>query len=341
MRLRASITVGFLLLAAGVYLWSWQSVNAQKKRPRKATAAAPAAPKKDYSKFLHGSEKHAELKCDACHEVPTANWTTVGAIPDVTDYPGHAACVRCHRPEFFRGARPVMCTICHTKVSPRDDVRFEFAKRDSATQFETIFPHDRHQDVIATLRSGRGAESAHAVRGAQQTAAAKYNNCTICHDSEAKQIVAAPIEGFLPPVGTFKTAPAGHESCFSCHYQEQKPTRLECAGCHQLAPKAVVPVAVPPRLSLKFTHLREQHVAECTTCHINITREASLVGLKPDVPITSCSSCHKTSSDKTVATIETEFETRNRDAAFACVKCHTASIGSKPMPASHRALFAQ
>ncbi|MEO6392510.1 MAG: cytochrome c3 family protein, partial [Pyrinomonadaceae bacterium] len=195
-----------------------------------------------------------------------------------------------------------------------------------------------HQDVIAAVRPTGGVESAHA---AQTGNAQKYNNCTICHAAETKQIVTATNVEFLPPVGTFKTAPTGHSSCFTCHYQKQTPTAIQCAGCHTLAPKDLARVAVPDRLSLKFTHDREQHVAECTTCHINITRESSVRGLKPDVPITSCASCHKTSTDKKIITLEIEFEARSQDAKFTCVKCHTTGIGGRELPPSHRAVMAQ
>jgi hypothetical protein len=258
--------------------------------------------------------------------------------PDVADYPNHAACVRCHRTEFFRGARPVICSICHTKTSPRDEARFSFAKPSGTTQFTPIFPHDRHQDVIAAIPAMRGSETAHAV---PQTNPQKYNNCTICHSDETRVIVPANAEGFTPPVGTFKTAPSGHASCFTCHWQNQQPTRLQCAGCHQLAPQDL-PVAPPPnRTSLKFLHTREQHVKECTACHINITAAAAISDLRPDVPISSCSECHKTSTAKNVVTLEIEVAARDKNAAFTCVKCHTPTIGSRPVPNSHRALFLQ
>jgi hypothetical protein len=340
MKVRSIITFAFVAAIAGGYLWSWSTDNtvwAQQKRGR-STAARTVAPKKDYSHFDHRTKEHIALACNSCHLAPTANWSTASAFPDVADYPGHASCVRCHKNEFFKGARPVICSICHVKTSPREEARLSFAKPSATTQFETIFPHDRHQDVIAAVSSPRRLESAHAV---QQTVSQKYNNCTICHQDRTSQIVTAPVEGFSPPLGTFKTAPSGHASCFSCHYQNQKPTRLECAGCHQIAAQDLTLPAVPVRLSLKFTHTREQHVAECTTCHINITKASTVRGLKPDVPVTACATCHKTSTDKNAATFETEVSARDASATFVCAKCHTASIGSQKLPASHRALFSQ
>ena len=37
------------------------------------------------------------------------------SYPDIIDYPGHDACVSCHRLQFFKGPRPVICSGCHTK----------------------------------------------------------------------------------------------------------------------------------------------------------------------------------------------------------------------------------
>src|SRR5688572_6046714 len=69
----------------------------------------------DYSKFSHATKKH-QAECKTCHVVPTKQWTTVSKFPDIVDYPNHAACVSCHRPQFFKGARPPICSVCHTKT---------------------------------------------------------------------------------------------------------------------------------------------------------------------------------------------------------------------------------
>jgi hypothetical protein len=136
---------------------------------------------------------------------------------------------------------------------------------------------------------------------------------------------------------TFKSVPATHASCFNCHWKTQEPTKDNCAGCHKLSSAPPAARAWFTRISVKFTHAREQHTAECTTCHINITRASTLRG--PDVPITSCSGCHKTSTDRTVASIETELEQRKKEPSFTCAKCHTSDVGSKSAPPSHYALF--
>ncbi|MBV9957983.1 MAG: hypothetical protein JO360_06150 [Acidobacteria bacterium] len=351
MRIRLVIVLVFAALWTAGYLFPRVALNAsgesapqvkQKKRParRSGQTATGARAAKDYSSFSHRSAKHRSLACDSCHTAPTANWLKASAFPDVADYPGHASCVGCHRTEFFKGARPNICSICHTKVSPRDGARFAFDKPGAPSQFNAVFPHDKHQDVIAAAGFDRGFRAAHA---GQENAAQKYNNCAICHqtnDETPKPAGGFP-DNFEPPAGTFKASPAGHASCFNCHWKNQEPTHNDCAGCHDLSQTDVLQLAAPSRKSLKFTHTREQHIAECTTCHINITRASSLRGLKPDVPITSCATCHKTSTDAAIATIETEFEKRNRDPAFVCAKCHTSEVGRLATPASHRRLFSE
>jgi predicted SprT family Zn-dependent metalloprotease len=92
----------------------------------------------------------------------------------------------------------------------------------------------------------------------------------------------------------------------------------------------------PQRISLKFTHAREDHINECTTCHIiNITTANNLRGSNPVTPVTSCYSCHKTTTD---AVTKMELDQKGRDASFVCVKCHTSEIGKRAMPASHDVL---
>jgi len=251
----------------------------------------------DYTKFSHSTQKHRST-CNSCHKI---------TFPDITDYPSHDACVSCHRPQFFKGARPPICSVCHSKTSPRDDVRFAFRNPATKLQFDVEFPHDKHQDVIAFA-------FAHAP---QQN----YNNCTICHASRT---------------ATFKAAPTDHSSCFNCHWKSQEPVAANCNGCHKLAKSPYV-LTDPTRISAKFIHdgggEKKQHVAECTTCHINITKAASLRGLKPDVPITACTECHNKAGLR--EDVSTELIAIDKNRTFVCVYCHASNVGSLDPPASH------
>jgi hypothetical protein len=264
----------------------------------------------DYSKFSHATKKH-QAECKTCHVVPSKSWSK---FPDIVDYPDHAACVNCHRPQFFKGARPQICSVCHSKTSPRDDVRYAFRNPASRLQFTIEFPHDKHQDVIASLPGRRRVDLAHAL---QQN----YNNCTICHASRTT---------------TFKAAPTDHSSCFNCHWKSQQPVAANCNGCHKLSAPHDAATA-PKRISAKFIHEgggeKLNHVLECTACHINITKSKSLRGLKPDVPITACKECHN--KDGLRQDVSKELAEINKNRAFVCVYCHAPNIGSLDPPASH------
>jgi len=249
----------------------------------------------DYSKFSHSTQKHKSA-CNTCHKI---------SFPDITDYPSHDACVSCHRPQFFRSARPPICSVCHSKTSPRDDVRYAFRNPASKLQFSTEFPHDKHQDAIALLRFAHPPQS--------------YNNCTICH---------------APRTATFKAVPTQHASCFNCHWKSQEPVAGNCNGCHKLAIAPYV-LAELTRISAKFIHEGggKQHIAECTTCHIHITKPASLRGLKPDVPITACTECHN--KDGLRQDISKELLAIDKNRTFVCAYCHDPGVGTLDPPASH------
>ena len=294
----------------------------------------------DYSKFSHSTKKHQNT-CISCHKIPTENWEKASRFPDVIDYPAHEACVSCHRAQFFRGARPPICTVCHTQAAPRTDSRFAFPKTGARLQFLTEFPHDKHQDVIAQslhYESNRTIFRQVSFR-AQQTAE-KYNNCAICHEARGAVVIPATVQwpdGFMPDALTFKSVPSNHSSCFNCHWKAQKPTSKECDGCHKLSASPIEQDGLPNRISLKFKHdgggERKNHVAECTTCHINITKSATVRGLKPDVPITSCTECHN--KDGLRLDVSRELAQLDKNREFVCVYCHTSNVGRQDPPPGH------
>lgn len=356
-----SIGVMVLILACAVVLTSSQT----RRRPRTTPAQtqAPGGSAIKYSAFMHASEKHKNLECDKCHKIPTG-WTAQRSFPDVADFPDHDSCVRCHRQQFFTrqaftGTGPAICTVCHVRAAPRIEARFAFGRPNNSDQtlkpkeerqFTIEFPHDKHQNVIALL--GRGflgvdkSPLAHDrprfMRAAFVTGAddkkPDYNNCTICHGTN-DTVTDIAVDSFRPPVGTFKTMPRAHDACFNCHWKGEKPSSFDCAGCHKPA-AAFVPPNFPKRISARFSHEggKGEHVLECTTCHINITRAASLRGLTPDVPIAACVTCHRDSRKTTypkAVTIEEEFA--NYEKSGACTYCHTMDVGKKKAPASHTA----
>jgi c(7)-type cytochrome triheme protein len=321
-----------------------RSVAGQKNPIRKPGQQSSPRPSVDYSQFSHATSKHQQA-CNTCHKIPTKNWEKVRDFPDVADYPGHEACVSCHRQQFFKGASPLICTVCHTRISPRYDQRHSFRNVKVLRQFTIEFPHDKHQDVIASLQPSFEPEqrvsfvrtffTAHSADDKLPT----YNNCTICHAGRAKAAIAPAtgwIDGFIPDALTFKSVPASHASCFNCHWKSQQPVSNNCVGCHKLV-AAYASVGWPKRIAARFKHEgggeHKNHVAECTTCHINITKSASLRGLKPDVAISACSECHN--KPPTHVEIDNELEQLDKNREFICVYCHTSNVGKLDPPASH------
>jgi hypothetical protein len=249
---------------------SFEPRQRRTRQTRKRTPSRAQQPRVDYSNFSHATAQHQKA-CDSCHKSPTDNWAqaraTDAAFPDITDYPEHEACINCHRRQFFTGARPVVCTVCHTQVSPRADARFPFENPADAfsksakaktrrEEFSLYFPHDRHQDVMAravppseTPRAFGFVRATFAPRAPQER---HIDSCTICHetyqptgDSPEEYVTKPPgelarnvltLEAFWLKKGMFKTTPRGHDSCFRCHWQDggEAPRSNDCAGCHKL-----------------------------------------------------------------------------------------------------------
>jgi len=331
---RLSTVMCLLCICAGV------SGAAPQRKPRPVQPAT--ATRIDYSRFLHATKQHQEA-CNTCHQAPSSNWKTARAFPDISDYPDHIACVRCHRGQFFKGAQPPICANCHTRVSPRDGVRFAFRNPARARQFTVEFPHDKHQDVIAAWRTSptviaRNQVVRRTFAHALQTRT-DYNNCTICH-APNREPSSPPLAGwtdqYVPGLDTFRTAPATHAECFNCHWKGPQPAKENCGGCHKAA-TPYVPETTPKRISMKFRHEgggpKQIHLAECTTCHINITKAASIRGLKPDVPITGCTECHNKSGLR--EDLNKELAAIDKDKDFVCSYCHLSDVGKRNAPSGH------
>src|ERR1043166_701244 len=378
-----------LLVMAMLLVCTIAFVSAQtRRRPRPAQrqtqTQAPRGSAAKYSAFLHSSDKHKGLACNACRKVPT-EWNAKRDFPDVADFPDHDACVRCHRQQFVTrqamvGTGPTICTVCHVRAAPREEARFAFGAPNIARlplkakpewQFTIEFPHDKHQNAIASLRAlidaiPTGAQPSRLQQPEQARTLAlqsdpsirfvsarfspapddkkpDYNNCSICPQPN-RTLTISPLPTATPDPGLaypFKSMPHSHDACFNCHWREQKPVRDDCAGCHKLAAVPLLPVISPQRISMKFAHEggKGEHVMECTTCHINITRAATLRGLTPDVPIAACANCHK--DDKKITypkavTIEEEFAQYKKTGE--CTYCHTPDVGKKKPPPSHDAV---
>jgi hypothetical protein len=222
-------------------------------RQQRPTATRGTA--RNYSHFKHEDHRQpvAKLACADCHTIPSPfepDKVAAATRPGIDGYPYHDSCVRCHRQQFFKGASPAICTVCHTRASPRLTARDmqHFPKeeeRQIAREFPGYFPHALHQSVIArddqTHPATRSADAWNFARASFKTAddasIKALDNCAACHLTDERAPVAIAVGGaeatFKPEAkGTFKTVPTGHASCFNCHWQSQKPLKDDCAGCH-------------------------------------------------------------------------------------------------------------
>lgn len=305
--------------------------------------------------FQHATAAHKKLNCNSCHKIPTGNSVAARGFPDVADFPGHAACFSCHRADFFAGNKPAICAGCHSNPGPRGAARLPFPVRSRPTQFSTVFPHNVHQDIIASLIKRSGVAVAHYVKASYSPVddpIPEFNNCAICHVStpdlpkftdrgllkKLEPLGAAASSDFKPKAAFFKNSPDSHASCFTCHYQSVSPIRTDCAGCHKLT-TAHPDSPVITRFSLKFNHLDKDHAnKDCTVCHIRITKTADLSQMNgADVPILSCStsSCHGKDLNEELG--KRDASVSAKQPAFQCIYCHTPEIGRYPVPSSHLA----
>ncbi len=306
-----------------------------------------------FGEFVHNIKQHSQ-NCSSCHRIPSGNWAATRGYPDVTTYPTHDDCLKCHRADFFSGPKPAICAVCHTNISPRGAGVFAFPQRSRKGDFSTIFPHDVHQDIIAG-NLPRDVAPAHFFNAAftftdDKKDAAEFNSCAICHStavkipsfgtrkpfSEVKLITDSSADKFKPQAEFFKISPDSHASCFNCHYQNQKPTRNDCASCHRYTGAHVDSEKIT-RFSLKFNHEDKNHQRDCTVCHIRITQNGDLRTMtNADVPILTCStsSCHGAKIKEEVKSRADSIE--QKTATFQCAYCHTAPIGNYTIPEDHK-----
>lgn len=322
--------------------------------------------------FSHTTPAHKNGKyasCASCHSLPTKNWASprrdkLSPFPDVATFPSHTSCFGCHTRDIYSNGG-AFCGTCHTVPTMRARAVLAFPIKSHASQFNTIFPHDVHQDLIASNEKKVDLfQPAHFVKASFAPADDKdkpvFYNCAICHTTTAALPKFGPrkltgltsladviTDKFDRPVTAefFKSSPEGHESCFTCHYQfKNLPVgKQSCAGCH--APTApYFEKKGTERYSIKFDHNRVGHgEKDCTSCHLRITQQSDIKLMKDaDVPIAACRSCHATQEDDPSKKILfTEIDAREKSIAdktpvFQCTYCHTSAIGRFEIPTSHK-----
>jgi hypothetical protein len=335
-----------------------------------------------YAHFQHNTHLNLKLVCDSCHQVPTANWDKVRskdqAFPDVTDYPKHESCLKCHQQQFFSGKPPAICSNCHLNPSPNDSSRHPFANpreifdlspkgKISESAFEISFPHDKHIEIVSQnendFKPNSGGGGVFFVKAGRRGKGEE--SCAVCHQtyhpqgkSDVEFITAPPKDlgdQFWLKKGTFKTAPTGHTTCFTCHSTDTGilPAPTDCATCHKLKeppaisdfdPKMGEKIGITEKQMLlqwrkrdssaTFRHELEMHAdLSCDTCH-NVKTMLTNDAKTKKVAVLSCAPCHVTATTNDGGVLNAEIDSRKKDANFACVKCHL-SFGKMPVPESH------
>lgn len=373
-KFRALVAALFFSVAAGFSFYSSDLGVMVHSQARKGVPASRKARSKKYSAFPHDAKAH-QIQCASCHKFPSSNWNKVRvgatAFPDITDYPKHESCLNCHRQQFFRGAAPVICSICHTNPGPRGINRHPFPNprevfdkspkgQKAESDFVIGFPHSTHIEIVTARASQSVFRNV-----SWKAATAAEESCSVCHQTSqpqgdgADEYITPPPpklgEGFWLKKGTFKTRPLGHSLCFTCHSADSgiAPAQTDCATCHKLKPqqpaadfdarvassmgiteKALLDSWRSRYSSGKFRHEWFSHAElSCATCHSVETMDTT----RPEtfkVPVAACATCHATATSDDGGVLNYEADKRKADPAFQCTKCHIA-FGQKPIPASH------
>jgi hypothetical protein len=381
---RTVVVIAFALMALAAWV-SWRSDDgAAAQAPRRAQgrrATLSRAATRHYSGFSHATPRHRQA-CDSCHKFPSPNWKDVrqgdDAFPDVTQYPQHASCIGCHKAQFFEGPRPAICSNCHSGVTPRNTARHLFPSlgesfyatpkgRNFVSDFRLYFPHDKHLEVVSSLREGGGSIPLYvraSLRPPTVPQESDPKNCSVCHQtyqpqgkSEEEYATKPPKdvgETFWLKKGTFKTLPLTHQTCFTCHSRESgiEPAANNCNACHKLpAGSSTLPthvdflpvlartMGVRDEVTLRawrrrqsagtFRHEGGMHPDQtCTACH-QVATMNTLDDPTLKVPVASCSPCHTEGG-----ALEEEVKKKLASASFQCAKCHV-TFGRESVPASH------
>ncbi|MFN0139536.1 MAG: cytochrome c3 family protein [Pyrinomonadaceae bacterium] len=332
--------------------------------------------KPKYNQFEHKTQAHRQ-ECANCHKFPSANWNKVrtgpDAFADITEYPQHESCTKCHKQQFFKGTPPTICSICHTTPGPRISTRHPFPNpreifdlspkgKKATSDFAVGFPHDKHIEIVSSHGWGKvgfiNASFSRETRLAEES-------CAVCHKTMSPQgdladeyLVKKPDkigEAFWLKRGTFKSTPIGHATCFTCHSADSGmlPAPENCAGCHKLKSpqpaadlneKLASAMGVNEKVMLDRWRMRDSsgtfrhewfsHAElSCSTCH-NVMTMNTADPLTKKVSMAACATCHATATLDDGGALNFEADSRQRNPKFDCTKCHI-TFGKLAIPKSH------
>jgi len=245
------------------------------------------------------------------------------------------------------------------------------------TAFGINFPHEKHVDIVGRYEPDSGSDRAGGLVTVsfQQKGEPESDpkSCAVCHSTYQAQgesdeeFVTKPPAGlaenaFWLKRGAFKTSPAGHAICFTCHSQDSglTPAPADCNVCHKLLPPAgqieltrargdydpalAAMMGIKDKTTLekwsvrnaaKFRHEWPPHAGlSCTACHA--VAALNTMDRKTRVQVKSCggegTGCHIEATTEGVLNLE--VEKKKADPSFECTKCHINN-GKKQAPITH------
>ncbi|MBI3652933.1 MAG: cytochrome c3 family protein [Acidobacteria bacterium] len=249
--------------------------------------------------FDHASKKHRTVKCSTCHKVTVDQ-------PNVTKFPGHAACISCHNLAVEALFKPTKnCAICHSKlpVSKAQTYMLDFVTktRQLTSDFGIDFSHPSHRKPVpADVMFVRSPESKFKV------AVGASPRCDDCH-----QRIATRRTDDMEMV-----IEKGHSTCFQCHGEKPAAPRQDfpymndCAQCHDLQG-----AKAPHLYGIVKTFHHEDHET------YNDTRSVKKVEYRVKPGDYLCAECHKTvDAAKKLSDIKLPEE-------MTCNLCHNGKLG--------------
>ena len=315
-------------------------------------------PRVDYSRFSHHTHvTQQELACDSCHKFPTKNWKDTrkgdAAFPDVAEFPEHAACLNCHRPQFFARERPApaICSNCHVNVTPRDTTRFLFPSlgdiatagvqtRDFVSEFQVNFPHDKHLDVVSFNAPDNDLKARTSFvtvsRQQKKDQSTEPKSCPVCHQtylpqgkSDEEYVTKPPKnlgDNFWLKKGTFKTIPNSHMVCFTCHNTDLgiTPAPSDCNACHKIATRqSILKADFDPKLA-ETIGVTDKTVLKAWNHRISSGSFRHEGGEHPNI---SCTNCHNVPTMNTLDIKTLVVQTRSCGGAEGCHVTATTDDG--------------
>jgi len=237
---------------------------------------------RDYSKFLHSSQKHASLGCTSCHTRTSDNSVT-------PVFPGHKACTNCHLGQFV-SAGSAMCFICHTDVSSKNPPMKPFPVNFNET-FNVKFDHSQH--MSGTARPDKGCQGCHerllnrGVAVSVPVRLAAHRECYECHtpnskSSAGREIASCGVCHEQKPFARTSLNARSYRLGFS-HSEHGARQRLQCTSCHDLAAGSQKGQVTSPHAA---EHFAPRGGASCLTCHNGKRAFGGDLGFK------DCKRCH-------------------------------------------------